>query len=146
MPGSVEFEVPDRKVSGTEKPTANGRQSSSGSLSGGRISPKQPRYKRLIDRIQKRIDRGDRWFSLEFFPPRTTNGAVNLLARLVFYFHVFFRSRNIIYFNGLECVSLGQTVTLAAAVRGSKYRTGISSIDLFCVVIIRAYRAVKTAV
>ena len=81
MPGSVEFEIPGRKVSGSENPAINGSKSSSSSLSGGRVSPKQPRYKRLIDRIQKRIDRGDRWFSLEFFPPRTTNGAVNLLAR-----------------------------------------------------------------
>ena len=44
-------------------------------------SPKAPRYKRLIDRINKRINKGARFFSLEFFPARTINGAVNLLAR-----------------------------------------------------------------
>ena len=84
MPGSIDLEIPGTKVSVPEKPTVNRRQGSANSLSGGRISPKQPRYKRLIDRIQKRIDRGGRWFSLEFFPPRTTNGAVNLLARYLF--------------------------------------------------------------
>ena len=44
-------------------------------------SPKAPRYKRLIDRINKRIQTGERFFSLEFFPARTANGAVNLVAR-----------------------------------------------------------------
>lgn len=46
-------------------------------------SPKAPRYKRLIDRIQKRINNGSKFFSLEFFPARTMNGAVNLMARYV---------------------------------------------------------------
>lgn len=36
----------------------------------------------LKDKIQSRIASGDQWFSLEFFPPRTPSGAVNLLARL----------------------------------------------------------------
>ncbi|XP_052760909.1 methylenetetrahydrofolate reductase (NADPH)-like [Mya arenaria] len=44
-------------------------------------SPKRPQYKRLIDRINKRINKGANFFSLEFFPARTVNGAVNLLAR-----------------------------------------------------------------
>ncbi|KAH3828629.1 methylenetetrahydrofolate reductase-like [Dreissena polymorpha] len=44
-------------------------------------SPKGPRYKRLIDRINKRINNGSKFFSLEYFPARTVNGAVNLLAR-----------------------------------------------------------------
>ncbi|XP_076325548.1 methylenetetrahydrofolate reductase (NADPH) isoform X2 [Tachypleus tridentatus] len=38
-------------------------------------------YTSLIDRINHRIESGDKFFSLEFFPPRTKNGAVNLLAR-----------------------------------------------------------------
>lgn len=36
---------------------------------------------RLSDKMKRRIDSGDRWFSLEFFPPRTANGAVNLISR-----------------------------------------------------------------
>ncbi|KAL3862448.1 hypothetical protein ACJMK2_008412 [Sinanodonta woodiana] len=39
------------------------------------------RYRCLIERINKRIQAGRRWFSLEFFPPRTVNGAVNLIGR-----------------------------------------------------------------
>lgn len=35
----------------------------------------------LIDKIQSRIDGGDKFFSLEFFPPRTPAGASNLIAR-----------------------------------------------------------------
>jgi len=31
--------------------------------------------------MNDRIEAGAKWFSLEFFPPRTANGAVNLLAR-----------------------------------------------------------------
>ena len=37
----------------------------------------------LIDKITARIENGERFYSLEFFPPRTKEGAVNLLARLV---------------------------------------------------------------
>lgn len=40
-----------------------------------------PTYERLIDRIYRRQQSGDKFFSLEFFPPRTTNGATNLIAR-----------------------------------------------------------------
>ncbi|XP_047228612.1 methylenetetrahydrofolate reductase isoform X2 [Girardinichthys multiradiatus] len=39
------------------------------------------RSDRLREKIRKRIDSGDQWFSLEFFPPRTTSGAVNLISR-----------------------------------------------------------------
>lgn len=35
----------------------------------------------LIDKIQSRVDGGDKFFSLEFFPPRTPAGASNLIAR-----------------------------------------------------------------
>ena len=90
MPGSADLKVKDTELV-PEKVTLNGRNGSSNSLGvrstssnslGVRsTSPKEPRYKRLIDRIQKRIDRGERWFSLEFFPPKTSNGAVNLLSR-----------------------------------------------------------------
>ncbi len=37
----------------------------------------------LIEKINARIGCRERFFSLEFFPPRTKEGAVNLLARLV---------------------------------------------------------------
>lgn len=37
----------------------------------------------LMDKITARIENGERFYSLEFFPPRTKEGAVNLLARLV---------------------------------------------------------------
>lgn len=39
------------------------------------------KYRRLIDRINSRIESGEPFFSLEFFPPRTPAGAVNLSAR-----------------------------------------------------------------
>jgi len=36
----------------------------------------------LLDKVQSRMESGDKFFSLEFFPPRTKSGAINLLARL----------------------------------------------------------------
>ena len=36
----------------------------------------------LMEKIESRIASKDRFFSLEFFPPRTKSGAVNLMARL----------------------------------------------------------------
>lgn len=39
------------------------------------------RSDRLRDKMRRRIESGDRWFSLEFFPPRTASGAVNLISR-----------------------------------------------------------------
>lgn len=41
------------------------------------------RADRLREKMRKRIESGDRWFSLEFFPPRTASGAVNLISRWV---------------------------------------------------------------
>lgn len=38
-------------------------------------------YHSLKEKIQSRIESKDKFFSLEFFPPRTKGGAVNLLAR-----------------------------------------------------------------
>lgn len=40
-----------------------------------------PIISNLLDKIQTRIDSGDKFFSLEFFPPRTPAGASNLIAR-----------------------------------------------------------------
>ncbi|KAE8591852.1 hypothetical protein XENTR_v10018592 [Xenopus tropicalis] len=39
------------------------------------------RHERLKDKMRRRVEAGDRWFSLEFFPPRTASGAVNLISR-----------------------------------------------------------------
>ena len=36
----------------------------------------------LIDKIHAKIESKDKFFSLEFFPPRTKSGAINLLSRL----------------------------------------------------------------
>lgn len=41
------------------------------------------RHERLRDKMRRRQDAGDKWFSLEFFPPRTANAAVNLISRRV---------------------------------------------------------------
>ncbi|TDH11014.1 hypothetical protein EPR50_G00081400 [Perca flavescens] len=41
------------------------------------------RSDRLRDKMRRRMESGDRWFSLEFFPPRTASGAVNLISRHV---------------------------------------------------------------
>ncbi len=36
----------------------------------------------LIEKIKTRIESKDKFFSLEFFPPRTKSGAINLMSRL----------------------------------------------------------------
>ena len=38
------------------------------------------KYVSLTEKIHKRIANNERWFSLEFFPARTPNGAVNLIG------------------------------------------------------------------
>lgn len=43
------------------------------------ISPSA--YESLIDKINKRISNNERWYSLEFFPPKTSQGASNLIAK-----------------------------------------------------------------
>jgi hypothetical protein len=35
----------------------------------------------LIDKINKNIANNQLWFSLEFFPPKTINGAANLISK-----------------------------------------------------------------
>ena len=39
------------------------------------------KYRALNDRVNERVQTGAKFFSLEFFPPRTPNGAANLIAR-----------------------------------------------------------------
>ena len=64
----------------SEPTTAN--DSSSFDVSSSRASsPNRFEYEPLIDRIRRRLENGDRFFSLEFFPPRTANGANNLIQR-----------------------------------------------------------------
>lgn len=38
------------------------------------------RRERLREKMKRRMESGDKWFSLEFFPPRMAQGAVNLIA------------------------------------------------------------------
>ena len=38
-------------------------------------------YESLIDKINKRISKNEKWYSLEFFPPKTQPGASNLIAK-----------------------------------------------------------------
>jgi hypothetical protein len=38
------------------------------------------KYISLTEKIQKRFENNDRWYSLEFFPPRTPSGAANLIG------------------------------------------------------------------
>ena len=49
-----------------------------------RSTPREPspsREAKIIEKINWNIAHNERWFSLEFFPPRTPMGAVNLLSR-----------------------------------------------------------------
>jgi hypothetical protein len=52
---------------------------------GGNISAKgcclqAVKYVSLTEKIEKRMENNDRWYSLEFFPPRTPSGAANLIG------------------------------------------------------------------
>ncbi|XP_038074265.1 methylenetetrahydrofolate reductase-like [Patiria miniata] len=77
-------------ANGASRPNKRHSESSNGSSSASDSSATPLSVSRspspcntpLIDRISQRIACKERWFSLEFFPPRTANGAVNLLARL----------------------------------------------------------------
>lgn len=46
-------------------------------------SPLSPvaKYESLIDKIKNKIENRETWFSLEFFPPKTVNGASNLISK-----------------------------------------------------------------
>lgn len=75
MPGSV-------NASPNELPTLN-RSLSNRSNSLKRISSFDVMVEEtLIEKINRRIASKEFWFSLEFFPPRTANGAANLIAKL----------------------------------------------------------------
>ncbi|XP_060062455.1 methylenetetrahydrofolate reductase (NADPH)-like [Ylistrum balloti] len=44
--------------------------------------PELPERNSLAEMVNRRIASRDPWFSLEFFPPRTNNGAINLISRI----------------------------------------------------------------
>ncbi|XP_047407496.1 methylenetetrahydrofolate reductase (NADPH) isoform X1 [Sciurus carolinensis] len=94
--GSVRFSVPpsisrrramENQSLGAGGPSPRSEGSSSGSESskeGSRCSTPgldPERHERLREKMRRRMESGDKWFSLEFFPPRTAQGAVNLIAR-----------------------------------------------------------------
>jgi hypothetical protein len=68
--------------------TVNGNNN--GSINGMKSSPSSPSlaamansavYESLISKMHKRIVNKQQWFSLEFFPPKTANGAANLITK-----------------------------------------------------------------
>jgi len=66
----------DGNVSGSDSGSDDSRQD-------GTPEQKLPtyRYRPLTDRINDRIQSGTKFFSLEFFPPKTESGAMNLTSR-----------------------------------------------------------------
>ena len=52
-----------------------------------RVPQQQQQTASLIDKIHERIRNNKLWFSLEFFPPKTVNGAANLIAKYRYIFH-----------------------------------------------------------
>ena len=70
----MEVELPDFTKGGSEATSPVTSRSASPSFCSNT-------YERLINRIHRRLESKDRFFSLEFFPPRTANGAVNLISR-----------------------------------------------------------------
>ncbi|XP_020750664.2 methylenetetrahydrofolate reductase (NADPH) isoform X4 [Odocoileus virginianus] len=94
--GSRRFSVPpsiSRNSAMVNEPRGNGGPGSrwEGSSSGSESSKDSSRCstpgldpercERLREKMKRRMDSGDKWFSLEFFPPRTAQGAVNLISR-----------------------------------------------------------------
>uniref|UniRef100_A0A8C0QFA2 Methylenetetrahydrofolate reductase n=1 Tax=Canis lupus familiaris TaxID=9615 RepID=A0A8C0QFA2_CANLF len=79
--------VKEPRGDGDGGPTPRSEGSSSGSESSkdsSRCSTPgldPERHERLREKMRRRMESGDRWFSLEFFPPRTAEGAVNLISR-----------------------------------------------------------------
>jgi len=49
-------------------------------ISSGKEELPSHHYQSLASRINDRIESGTKFFSLEFFPPRTATGASNLVA------------------------------------------------------------------
>lgn len=55
-------------------------ESEGANIGGKGCSLQSVKYVSLTEKILKRISDNDRWYSLEFFPPRTPSGAVNLIG------------------------------------------------------------------
>lgn len=77
--------VNEARGSGSPNPRSEGSSSGSeSSKDSSRCSTPSldpERHERLREKMRRRMDSGDKWFSLEFFPPRTAEGAVNLISR-----------------------------------------------------------------
>lgn len=63
---------PKSRLEGIESSKDSSRCSSPG------LDPE--RHERLREKMKRRMESGDKWFSLEFFPPRTAQSAVNLIS------------------------------------------------------------------
>lgn len=55
-------------------------ESEGGNLVARGCSLQAVKYVSLTEKIEKRMASNDRWYSLEFFPPRTPSGAANLIG------------------------------------------------------------------
>lgn len=68
---------PNPRLEGSSSGMESSKESSRCSSPG--LDPE--RHERLREKMRRRMESGDKWFSLEFFPPRTAQGAVNLISR-----------------------------------------------------------------
>ncbi|XP_005079455.1 methylenetetrahydrofolate reductase isoform X1 [Mesocricetus auratus] len=82
--GCVRLSVPpsiSRNPAMVNEGSSSGSESSKDSSRCSTPSLDPERHERLREKMRRRMDSGDKWFSLEFFPPRTAEGAVNLISR-----------------------------------------------------------------
>ncbi|XP_050009151.1 methylenetetrahydrofolate reductase (NADPH) isoform X2 [Alexandromys fortis] len=81
--GRVRLSVPPsiRNPAMVNEGSSSGSESSKDSSRCSTPSLDPERHERLREKMRRRMDSGDKWFSLEFFPPRTAEGAVNLISR-----------------------------------------------------------------
>ncbi|XP_075801789.1 methylenetetrahydrofolate reductase (NADPH) isoform X2 [Microtus pennsylvanicus] len=81
--GRVRLSVPPsiRSPAMVNEGSSSGSESSKDSSRCSTPSLDPERHERLREKMRRRMDSGDKWFSLEFFPPRTAEGAVNLISR-----------------------------------------------------------------
>ncbi|XP_054435714.1 methylenetetrahydrofolate reductase (NADPH) isoform X2 [Pteronotus mesoamericanus] len=59
---------------------SSGIESSKDNSRGSSLGLDPERSERLREKMKRRMESGDKWFSLEFFPPRMAQGAANLIA------------------------------------------------------------------
>jgi hypothetical protein len=55
-------------------------ESESGAMAAKGCCLQTVKYLSLTEKIEQRMANNDRWYSLEFFPPRTPSGAANLIG------------------------------------------------------------------